>query len=95
MISFSGRREEGFTETLFFCPVSTILDDLARMPEEHVHGLVLRPTGKEKGQYQRAGTLNLGYLNERRYSFRIPKNYSTKKLNESLFQDFNKRKCTS
>lgn len=83
---------EGFLETLFFCPVFAVLDDLGGMPEDHVYGLVLRPTGKEKGQYRRVGTLNLGYLDERWYGCRIPKNHSTKKLHESLFRDFDTRK---
>lgn len=91
-VSSSGLSEEELTEALFFCPVFTVLDDLGRIPEDHVYGLVLRPTGKEKGQYQRVGSLNLGCLDERSCSFRMPNNYSTSKLNESLFLDLDNSK---
>jgi hypothetical protein len=92
----SQHSEESFTETLVFCPVCVCLEaaDVGedRKDEEHVHGLVLKPTRKERGQYQRVGTINLGFLGQTRDGFRIPEDYSTKKLDASLFQEFDRKK---
>ena len=75
-------KNESFTETLFFCPVCNFLY------EDEIVGLVLRPTRKENGQYQRVGSLHV----HKGLGFTLFKSYKNPKLNELLFKDFDETK---
>lgn len=78
--SLSQAAEQLFWEGLFCCPICHNLEEHAAF------GLVLRPTGIERGQYQRVG-LVLGDDN-----FQLPQSYTIGELDESLYQEFDERK---